>query len=179
MFRLNHIFFVGLVFSIFLLFAKQAFSQQHMAAATSGVDKVMSNKEPAWTAQSMDKMLEQMHSMMDRSANLVEHMPERGGMGMMHDQNQQGMMMDHGDDWQDMMHGTDNMLKNMNQMLEQMDNIMNDENLMKDPQIKDRLEDMLQNMSMMMQPMEGFLHNAKDIQKLSETPQENAHAGKY
>lgn len=179
MFRLNHIFFVGLVFSIFLLFAKQAFSQQHMAAATSGVDKVMSNKEPAWTAQSMDKMLEQMHSMMDRSANLVEHMPERSSMGMMHNQNQHGMMMDHGDDWQDMMHGTDNMLKNMNQMLEQMDNIMNDENLMKDPQIKDRLEDMLQNMSMMMQPMEGFLHNAKDIQKLSETPQENAHAGKY
>ena len=170
MYRLNHIFFFGLILLFFLFIAKQAFAQEHLAAATSGTNKVVHNKENVWSAQSMDKMLEQMHSMMDRSANLVEHMPERSSMGMMHNQNQHGMMMDHGDDWQDMMHGTDSMLKNMNQMLEQIDNMMNDENLVKDPQMKDRLEDMLQNMSMMMQPMQGFLNNAQDIQKLSETP---------
>ena len=160
MFKLNHIFFFGLILSFYLFIAKQAFAQQHMAAETSG-NKVTHEKPMERSMQSLDQMIKQMQQMMNQSGSMIRNMHGQNGMGM--------MMMGSDQNWSNMMKGTDDMVKNMDQVMEQLQSMMQNKNLIKNEQLTDHLESMQQNMSEMMQSMQGFLNNVQDVQKLQNT----------
>lgn len=50
-----------------------------------------------------------------------------------------------------------------------MQNMMNDQNVMNNPAIKEHLESMKKNMATMMESMNGFLNNMEKIQKIQES----------
>jgi seryl-tRNA synthetase len=95
---------------------------------------------------------------------MMEQVHDPGGKKMM--QGHQGMMVHGNKDWRKMIQESDNIVKNMNQVIEQMHNLMSNEKMMMNPQLKHPLEKMKSDMSSVMESMNSFLDNAEEVQKI-------------
>jgi ElaB/YqjD/DUF883 family membrane-anchored ribosome-binding protein len=168
-----------LVPALLLTIALPAFAQQPLHAkqlpavpqpptglAVTSIKKISPQQAVGSGAQSMEKMMQQIKQMMSKSNNMLQHVQDPGGKKMM--QGHQGMMMHGNKDWTNMIQGSDNIVKNMDQVIEQMHNLMNNEKMMNNPQLKQHLEKMKSNLSGVMESMNSFLNNAEDVQKIQE-----------
>ena len=148
---------------------QQGMSQQMMASMNQQM-------------QNMEQMMQHSQEMMKRTSNMVNAMHghnqgsgqsaemhggmmaggEKSGMpggstGMMQGQGGQSMM--------NMMHDIDGIARNMNDMMQQMQQIMSDQTMMNDPGMQSHMQEMQKNMKEFMNGFDKVVGSAERMQK--------------
>jgi hypothetical protein len=145
--------------ALFVFMALPALAQEPIGREQQTGQQISHQKEMnPENMRPMDKMMQQMTLMMDKSSQMMQQMQGKSGMGMM-----QGNL-----NWMNMVQDTDKMVKNLNQVLKQMQSLIKDKSIMSNPQMREHLLAMRNNMESMMDPMNELLNNAEKIQKVQE-----------
>ncbi len=105
---------------------------------------------------SMNEMMQHMNGLVSKTSDMMKGMHEMGGHGAMGQmQGNQAMMNMH--------QSLNDMAKDMQKFMEQMHQAMSDQNMMKDPSMKNHMEEMQKNMGSMMQGMDGVVKNLNNL----------------
>ena len=143
-----------LILAVLLTSVLTLFSQEPKRMQKANPGERMQQHKPMH-AEHMDSLMQRMQHMMNRTE------------GMMHGQH--GMKMHGNMHWMNMLEGSEKTIRNMSQMMQQLDMMMANEDVMADKEMKEHLDNMKKNMTSMMQSMHTFLDNAEAIQGMEKT----------
>ena len=120
---------------------------------------------------SMATMMDHMQQVMGETSQMMDHAHGQGMMGQGTMPNQSGTMsyghgmMSGSGEMMGMVNGTDSMAHTMNRLMQHMQNMMGNQELMKNPAFAEHLQQMQQSMNTMMQGFDRFVGDVKALQK--------------
>lgn len=153
------------IFTLFLFISSPLIAQHHMSgqdqsqhmgehqnAAMHNTNQHMTNMNQHM--MNMSEMMKHMNDIVAKSDQMLHSMHGEQGSAMMTGSGNNMMMMQH---------SVNDMTKDMQKLMDQMNKMMRDDNLMNDPEMKEHMDEMHQNMNTMMNGMDGMIHTLEQV----------------
>ncbi len=126
---------------------------EHQHAAMHNTNQHMTNMNQHM--MNMTEMMKHMNDIVAKSDQMIHSIHGEQGSDMMAGSGNNLMMMQH---------SVNDMTKDMQKLMDQMNKMIGDENIMNDPEMKNHMDEMHKNMNTMMNGMDGMIHTLEQVQ---------------